>query len=241
MCPLSAPTQAADPTVLVDRLVRIHAELEAYRDGGRRLFATSSFQTNSLVLLHVLSRFAPSTPVVFLNTGYHFPETLAFRKRIEKMLGINVLDLYSPVSRYQQRDGMGRLLFTSDPDRCCHLNKVLPLDPVIAEHDVWISGVRAGQSAHRASMGRTAQGRRGIERFHPILDWTSREVYLYLQAHALPMHPLESEGYPSIGCAPCTRRFVDQPDLGGVLDDERAGRWAGMSKTECGLHLDGAS
>lgn len=229
-----------DPEDLVPRLARIADELAAYRAAGRRPFATSSFQTNSLVLLHLIARWAPEVPVYFLNTGFHFPETLAFRRQLARRLGLDIRQLYAPVSRNQQRDAAGRLLFTSDPDRCCHLNKVLPLEPVIAENDLWISGVRAAQSATRAAMGRTATGRRGIERYHPIIDWTSRDVYRYITAHDLPPHPLDAAGYASIGCAPCTRRLVDQPDLGGALDD-RDGRWAGMKKTECGLHLGGGN
>lgn len=228
-----------DPDDLRPKLARIADELSAYRAAGQRLFATSSFQTNSLVLLHLIARLAPEVPVYFLNTGFHFPETLAFRRRLARELGLDIRQLYAPVSRVQQLDAAGRLLFTSDPDRCCHLNKVLPLEPIIAENDVWISGVRAAQSSTRAAMGRTATGRRGIARYHPVIDWTSRDVYRYLTAHALPAHPLEAEGYHSIGCAPCTRRLSDQPDLGGALDD-RDGRWAGMKKTECGLHLGGS-
>ena len=237
--PLVAGAGARDPDELRPKLARIADELAAYEAAGKRLFATSSFQTNSVLLLHVLARFAPQVPVYFLNTGFHFPETLAFRRQLARDLGLDIRQLYSPVSRVQQKDACGRLLFTSDPDRCCHLNKVLPLEPVIAENDVWISGVRAAQSANRAAMGRTATGRRGIARFHPVIDWSSRDVYRYLSAHALPAHPLEVEGYHSIGCAPCTRRLTDQPDLGGELDD-RDGRWAGMKKTECGLHLGGS-
>jgi phosphoadenosine phosphosulfate reductase len=207
------------------------------RAEGLRLFATSSFQTNSLVLLHLLSRLAPSVPVWFLNTGYHFPETLDFRRQLARDLGLDIRDARSPVARVQQRDAAGRLLFTSDPDRCCHLNKVLPLDPVIATNDVWISGIRGAQSANRAQMGRHAKGRHGVRRFHPLIDWDGRMVHHYIEAHGLPRHPLDSAGYLSLGCSPCTRRLVDDPGIGGL--DDRGGRWAGLKKTECGLHMDG--
>jgi len=229
-----------DPVHLVPRVQRIADELHTFASDGKRVFATSSFQSNSLVLLHLLSRLAPHVPVYFLQTGYHFPETLRFRRQLAHDLGLDVRDVRSPISRHRQRDSSGRLLFASDPNRCCHLNKVLPLEPILAESDVWVSGVRASQSANRAAMGRTATGRRGILRFHPILDWTARDVHAYVSAHSLPAHPLEVEGYLSVGCAPCTRRPIDEPDLGGpeaTVDGERAGRWAGMQKTECGLHL----
>ncbi len=231
---------ALDPDGLGPRLAAIAATWARYRAEGRRCFATSSFQSNSVVLLHLLHRFAPEVPVYFLHTGYHFPETLRFRRQLAQRLGLRVIDLVSPVSRAEQRDPAGRLLFTSDPDRCCHLNKVLPLDPVLAAHDVWINGVRGAQSATRAAMGTEEPGRGGILRHHPILDWTGREVWAYSRAHGLPGHPLEDQGYLSVGCAPCTRRLADEPDLGDALDD-RGGRWAGLTKTECGLHLNEGS
>ena len=232
--------ETSDPEPLRARTERIRSELEAYLADGKRVFATSSFQSNSVVLLHLLSRFAPQVPVYFLQTGYHFPETLRFRRELSTRLGLEVRSLRAPVSRLRQVDSGGRLLFAADPDRCCHLNKVLPLEPVLAGHDIWVSGVRGAQSSTRAAMGRTAPGRGGVLRYHPIIDWSARDVYQYVQAHDLPAHPLEAHGYISVGCAPCTRRPMDEPDLGGpepTVDGERAGRWAGMQKTECGLHL----
>lgn len=236
----SVVDRAKDPPSLVERIERIRTEIVAYREDGQRMFATSSFQSNSVVLLHLLSRFAPEVPVYFLQTGYHFPETLRFRRELARRFGLDVRDLRSSLSRHLQVSGQGRLLFADDPDRCCHINKVVPMDPILVGHDVWISGVRGSQSATRAAMGRTATGRKGVTRYHPIIDWHARDVYQYVQAHELPAHPLEAEGYLSVGCAPCTRRPIDEPDLGGPpapVDGERAGRWAGMNKTECGLHL----
>ena len=211
----------------------ISGELAEYRSRGLTMFATSSFQTNSVVLLHLISELAPEVPVFFLDTGYHFPETLMFRSALQERLGVDILDLRSSFTRLEQRDTGGRLLYASNPDRCCELNKVLPLDPVIAEKDVWISGVRGSQSANRGSMGREATGRGGILRYHPLLDWDARMVHYYIEQHDLPRHPLEAKGYLSMGCMPCTRK----PSADGALDD-RTGRWFGMNKTECGLHLD---
>lgn len=210
---------------------KIRARLDDYRARGLRLFATSSFQTNSVVLLDLLDRFAPDVPVYFLNTGYHFAETLAFRRALSKRFKLKILDVRSPVSRDQQKDSHGRLLFTTDPDHCCHLNKVLPLEPVLLKHDVWVNGIRASQSAERRGRREEEPGRHGVLRYHPLLRWGGREIYQWLNRHDLPMHPLENEGYGSIGCQPCTRRILDQLDL-----DDRGGRWAGMKKTECGLH-----
>lgn len=217
---------------LTARVESFQAHLDRYRSDGLRPFATSSFQSNSVVLLHLLSRFGPEVPVYFLDTGYHFPETLAFRDRLAARLGLDVRTLRSPISRELQRDAAGRLLFCSDPDRCCELNKVLPLEPITAGYDVWISGLRGSQSAHRATLGREEPGRNGVLRYHPLIDWDARAVHGYIEEHGLPRHPLEAEGYLSVGCQPCTRKA-----LATGLDD-RSGRWAGQRKTECGLHLD---
>ena len=209
----------------------IRQDLDAYKARGLKIFASSSLQTNSMPLLHIISQVAPETPIYFLNTGYHFPETLAFRQQVKDMLNLNITDLFSAVPKYQQRDASGRLLFTSDPDYCCYLNKIQPLEPILASHDVWISGVRGDQSKVRAQMKREEKAPNGVLRYHPMLGWTSKMVYDYIRLHNLPKHPLEGEGYVSIGCEPCTRKI----DVDAMLDD-RNGRWFGMNKTECGLH-----
>ena len=213
-------------------LTRIGDRLAAYRAEGKRLFATTSCQTNSVVLLHILSRIAPDTPVYFLNTGYHFPETLAFKRDLARRLGLDIRDLFSDMPRIQQRAG-GRFLFTSDPDHCCHINKILPLEPVLRTHDVWVNGIRAGQSAVRRAMGEEQRAKFGILRYHPILGFTDEMVAEYIAAHDLPRHPLEAKGYRSLGCRPCTRAPASGDD-----SSDRGGRWLGMKKTECGLHTD---
>ena len=211
-------------------LTPIRERLAAYRAEGRRVFATTSCQSNSVVLLHVLSRLAPETPVYFLNTGYHFPETLAFKRQLAASLGLDIRDLSSDVPRIHQR-ASGRLLFATDPDYCCHVNKILPLEPVLRTHDVWINGIRAGQSAVRQAMKIEQPAKHGVLRYHPLLRWDRALVDDYIAAHALPAHPLAAQGYQSVGCRPCTRRPRPE-DIG----DERAGRWTGLNKTECGLH-----
>lgn len=231
----SPPSPWAQPIPLEPLVDAVEAELRAYQAQGARLFATSSFQTNSVVLLDLLDRFAPEIPVYFLNTGYHFPETLAFRRALGARLRLQIVDLFSPVERGLQRDAEGRLLFTSDPDHCCHLNKVLPLEPILARNDVWVSGIRKSQSAVREGMGKVAQGRQGVRRYHPLYDWDARTVWAYIRARGLPTHPLDDQGYPSVGCRPCTRRLADDAGL-----DDRGGRWSGQKKTECGLHTDAA-
>lgn len=212
-------------------VAQIQKQLEAYRERGLKLFSTSSFQTHSVVLLHILSQTDRTIPVYFINTGYHFPETVAYRDRIVDLLGLNLKDIYSDVPRNMQKDAAGRLFFASDPDFCCHLNKVQPLDNLLPKYDVWINGVRADQSAVRKAMKVEQPAKYGVVRFHPMLDWNSRTIETYLKEHKLPRHPLESQGYLSIGCEPCTRKF--DPNM-----SERESRWFGLNKTECGLNTD---
>jgi phosphoadenosine phosphosulfate reductase len=209
-------------------LDEISAQLAIFSKEKKKVFATSSFQTNSVVLLHILSQLAPETPIYVLNTGYLFPETLLFQRLWKEEWGLNIQSLRSTTPRIQQRSSDGRFLFASDPDTCCHINKVAPLEATIAEHDVWINGIRGSQSATRRAM-KKLQSTQKVLRYHPLLEWDAQMVHYYIEDHKLPKHPLESEGYVSIGCRPCTQKWVD------TLDG-RGGRWAGLNKTECGLH-----
>jgi phosphoadenosine phosphosulfate reductase len=209
----------------------IQDKLEGYSAQGKRLFTTSSFQTHSLVLLHILSRIDPSIPVYLINTGYHFPETIAFAHKICEQFGLPLIDLKSQTPKFMQRDAEGRLLFTSDPDYCCYLNKTQPLDAVLRSHDVWINGIRADQSQTRSAMLVEQPAPHGSIRFHPMLDWSKQQIWRYIKEHDLPRHGMDAKGYVSIGCEPCTRR----PDPGM---EEREARWFGLKKTECGLHTD---
>ncbi len=209
----------------------IRKKIELYKKEGKKLFTTSSFQSHSLVLLHMLSRIDDTIPVVFINTGYHFPETVQFRNYITGLFGLHTIDLRSATPRIAQKGSDGRLLFASDPDHCCYLNKTQPLDKWLIEYDVWINGVRADQSAARASMKEEQDAPYNALRFHPMLNWTSKMISDYRKKHNLPSHPLDSNGYLSIGCEPCTRK-IDAEMM------ERETRWYGLNKTECGLHTD---
>ena len=206
--------------------------LNRYQEEEKKYFITSSFQSHSLVLLHMLSRIDSHVPVIFINTGYHFPETVGFRDKVMDAFGLdNLIDLRSSMSKSMQMDYNGRLLFTSDPDHCCYINKTEPLDSVLGTHDVWINGVRADQSETRSKMMETQEAPHNTTRLHPMLDWSSKQIFLYQQEFNLPKHPLDEKGYMSIGCEPCTRKI--DPDL-----QEREARWYGLNKTECGLHTD---
>ena len=210
---------------------KIKDQLKIYRDSGMSMFTTSSFQSHSLVLLHILSRIDNSIPVYFINTGYHFPETVRFKDQIADEFGLQVFDLRSDVPKFMQRDAEGRLLFTSDPDHCCYLNKTQPVDAILMSHDIWINGVRADQSATRAAMKVEQPAKHGCIRYHPMLDWNAKMIWQYQKEHSLPKHPLEEKGFISIGCEPCTRKM--DPDM-----QEREARWFGLNKVECGLHTD---
>lgn len=195
------------------------------------MFVTSSFQTHSLPLLHIACEFDPSIPVYFLDTGFHFPETRHFRDEVSSLLGLKLVNLESPVPKSGQRDLTGRFLFTSDPERCCFYNKVLPMEPVLKSHDVWVAGVRSDQTTFRAGLVEEMPGRHGTIKYHPMLHWNAKMIWEYRKTHRLPEHPLDSQGYLSVGCSPCTQRWNEDAPV-------RNGRWAGMSKEECGLHIN---
>ncbi len=196
----------------------------------KKIFVTSSFQTQSIPLLHMISQIDRNTPVYFLNTGFHFPETLTFKNEVSKLFQLKVIELNPATSKSHQRDNNGNLFFASDPDYCCYLNKIQPLESILIENDVWISGVRADQTSHRKTLNTIEKGLFNTIRYHPLLRWTAKDVDDYIREHKLPSHPLDNFGYVSIGCMPCTRKIISN-GLGA-----RDGRWAGLTKTECGLH-----
>ena len=208
----------------------IQQKLLEYQKAGKRIFITSSFQTHSIPLLHIIKGSNVPVDFYFINTGFHFAETLVFRDQIANQLNLEVKNIRPLVSKHHQKDNQGQFHFASDPDYCCYLNKTQPMDPLLQEYDVWISGVRADQSEVRKSMQTEQSAPNNTVRFHPILDWSSKDIYNYRKKFNLPEHPLDKQGYQSIGCAPCTHKFD--------LTDERSARWFGLNKVECGLHTD---
>ena len=209
---------------------QISERVLGYRRKGASVFASSSFQTHSIPLLHILSQTDSAIPIAFLNTGFLFPETLSFRDQIVSQLNLNLIELKSTVPKIQQLDVNHNFFFTSDTDRCCYINKVEPLEQILRNYNVWISGVRADQSTVRNDFRIEQPAANGCLRFHPMLGWNAKQIYEYRMLHELPEHPLEKQGYLSVGCEPCTRRIN--------AEDGRAGRWVGQNKTECGLHTD---
>jgi phosphoadenosine phosphosulfate reductase len=190
---------------------------------------TCSFQHEGVVLAHMLQSIAPSTPIVFINSGYHFPETLAYRDLLVGTYGFNLVEVGPTMTKDEVERSHGPELFRHDPDRCCEINKVEPLRRALQNVRAWINGRRRDQASTRTALPILEELRNGILKINPLVKWRARDTYEYMQKHGLPLNPLFEQGYASIGCAPCTR-----PVLAG--EDERAGRWAGRDKTECGIH-----
>ncbi len=191
-----------------------------------RFAVTASMQDT--VLLHMISQVDPTIPVVFLDTGYHFPETIGTADASEMVYGLNnLLRIRPKLTTSQQDQAFGPRLYERDPDACCRMRKVRPLETAMREYDAWASGVRRHESDTR-STARLIEwdARKGKVKINPLVAWSQEQINQYVEANGVLVNPLLSEGYASVGCAPCTR-----PGAG------RDGRWAGQSKIECGLHL----
>lgn len=194
----------------------------------------SSFGAESAVLLHLISQIDPSVPVLFLETGKHFPETLAYRDLLTERLGLNLVNLYPDLDDLEKRDETG-LRWSYDPDGCCELRKVRPLEKALARYDASFTGRKAFQSTTRATLPRfelDTSDTQGRLKINPLIDWDADRISAYFEEHDLPRHPLIERGFASIGCSPCTRAV--KPG-----ENPRAGRWAGWDKVECGIHKPG--
>lgn len=214
------------------RLKEIERYLYQYMEEGKQFFASSSFQTHSIPMLHILNTIAPGFPIYFIDTGFHFSETLEFRDQVTNQLNLNVLNQKSRTPLLNQLNSEARLLFQSDPSYCCSINKTQPMDSLMMKYDIWITGVRKDQNANRSKMGYEAKGPHNTMRFHPMIHWSSKMIWEYRKIHKLPSHPLEEQGFLSIGCLPCTQKHISESA------NSRGGRWKGMKKNECGLHTD---
>jgi phosphoadenosine phosphosulfate reductase len=192
---------------------------------------TCSFQAEDMVALDFARRIDPRIPVLFLDTGYHFAETYAYRDRMAAEWNLNVVNLRAEKSVAEQEAEFGEL-YRSEPDRCCKLRKVEPLFRGLADFGVWLTGLRREQSPTRANLQavetHTLPGGRGILKVSPLADWTWKDVWSYMAVNEIPALPLYDQGYSSIGCQPCTALPADP-------DNPRSGRWAGR-KLECGIH-----
>jgi phosphoadenosine phosphosulfate reductase len=195
-----------------------------------KIALVSSFGTESAVLLHLVAQAAPATPIIFLDTLKLFPETLAYRDELITLLGLtDVRSIQPRAKRLETYDPDGKL-WETDPDQCCNIRKTNPLDDALEGFDAWITGRKRAQAATRAHLELVETGADGRVTVNPLAHWSEADLAAYFEAYNLPHHPLEAEGYTSIGCATCTRK-----PLPG--EDKRAGRWAGKTKTECGIHM----
>ncbi|MEU1372579.1 phosphoadenylyl-sulfate reductase [Streptomyces triculaminicus] len=195
---------------------------------GERLCVTSSME--DAVVAHLAARAFPGVDVVFLDTGYHFPETLGTRDAVEAVMDVRVVTITPRHSVAEQDAAYGPKLHDRDPDRCCALRKVEPLTRGLAGYDAWATGLRRDESPTRAGTPVVGwDARRGKVKVAPIARWTQDDVDAYVAEHGVLTNPLLMDGYASVGCAPCTRKVREGEDV-------RAGRWAGRGKTECGLH-----
>ena len=200
----------------------------AARRFGDDVFASSSFQTQSMPLLHMISTAVPHMSVVFIDTGFHFPQTLEFRDEVVRRFNLNLV-IVSPSwsrDRFLQQNGE---LYSSAPDACCHMNKVSPMQHYLASKKAWVTGVRKDQTTYRNTLCPIEISTDGVVRIAPLLYWSADEIDRYIERYDLPRHPLGELGYPSIGCAPCTETATPERYT-------RDGRWPGLAKTECGLH-----
>jgi phosphoadenosine phosphosulfate reductase len=192
---------------------------------------SSSFQTQSVPLLHMASMVRRDILIFFLDTGYHFWETHMFREQLSSHWQLNVLDLYRDPRWDVFARQNTRALPVDDPNLCCFIHKVQPMQKALKDMKAWISGIRRDQTSVRAHARILELQSDGLLKINPLLNWTQADIQKYAKEYRLPAHPLFQRGYRSIGCSPCTIAI-------GSNDDERAGRWSGRRKTECGLHTE---
>jgi phosphoadenosine phosphosulfate reductase len=199
---------------------------------SRRACVTSSFQAEDVVVLHMALQIQPDVPVLFLETGYHFRETLQYRDRIASEWNLNLV-IVEPVLSVADHESQFGILNQTAPDRCCGLRKVEPLFRALGSYTTWVTGLRREQSKSRANLEPhaffTLPTGHILAKLSPLAEWTARDVWRYAAQHSIPLLPLYDQGYTSIGCAPCTSLPFD-------ASDPRSGRWSGR-KLECGIHL----
>jgi len=201
----------------------------AHETFGDRLAVTSSMGDG--LIPHLCAEAAPGIDVLFLDTGYHFAETIGTRDAVAATTGANVRTILPLLTVAEQDEQYGPRLHDRDPDACCRMRKVEPLDRALADYDAWISGVRRDETPERADTPIVGYDeKRQLIKISPIATWTQEDTNAYILQNGVLVNPLVSEGFLSIGCAPCTRAVAPG-------EDPRAGRWAGTGKSECGLHL----
>lgn len=235
---MSLPETYEPVAAKAERLNRLYGEVDAaeiiavsIHEFGTGLAVVSSFGADSAVFLHLLAECNPTVPVLFLQTNKHFPATLRYKAQLTDKLGLSdVRDVLPDAASLKQHDPLGALCLT-DKDQCCDLRKVQPLAQAIAPFQAWLTGRKQFQAATRHNLPVFEVVGQHI-RINPLKVWSAQDLEAYRLRHHLPPHPLVKQGYRSIGCMPCTRAVSDD-------EDQRAGRWSGAGKTECGIHLNG--
>lgn len=231
---------AVDPQDAVSRLSRLlsqyegldsHALLEKVLldEFKGKIAVSSSFGAEAAVLLKLVADVDKSTPILFIDTGHLFEETVQYKATIEEYLGLTNVQTLKPEPIHLENVDRDATLYERDTDYCCHIRKVLPFEKALGPYAAWISGRKRFQNSERAALQPIELDADGRFKINPLCNWDYDKVVSEFKAMGLPKHPLVDKGYPSIGCAPCTRAVKEG-------EDQRAGRWSGQSKTECGIH-----
>lgn len=196
-----------------------------------KLTMATAFGAEGCCIIHMLADIDPSVRIFNLDTGYQFTETLQLRERIKERYGIEVEYVRPELTVAEYETEHGGPLYHIRPDQCCHDRKIMPLRHAVAGYSAWISAIRRDQTCHRAAADVVQwDAKFSLVKVNPLLSWTRQDVWSFILKHSIPYNPLHDQGFPSIGCWPCTSKVSDG-------QDERAGRWAGSAKKECGLHV----
>jgi len=217
---------------LEEKIAAAQALIAAHVKGGSTECVTCSFQAEDMIVLQIVRDLHPNVPVLFLDTGYHFAETYAYRDEMAAAWNLNVINL-TPHQSVPEQEAQFGILNQTAPDQCCKLRKVEPLFAALANYETWFTGMRREQAKSRAQLQAldhfTLPGGKQLLKVSPLADWTTRDVWYYALEHGITLLPLYDKGYSSIGCEPCTSLPSDP-------NDPRSGRWSGR-KQECGIHI----
>ena len=203
--------------------------IRAKEEFGEGLAMTTAFGYSGIVLMSFVKDTLPELPIYFIDTRYHFEETLKLVEKIKREWKLNIITISTQYSEEKLVEILGEKAYKSNPDLCCHYRKVEPLLRILKTKDAWLSSIRRDQSKTREGIEIIEIDARGTIKINPLYNWTKDKTWMYIRTYNLPYNPLHDQYYPSIGCKPCTKPI----DKGG---DERDGRWKGMQKTECGIH-----